>query len=74
VRSVSQQQLVLELEGGSSNALSLSRDVRVFRGRQQLSLQSLREGTLVRASADLYARGNPVTQIEVIPPASQKAP
>jgi hypothetical protein len=73
VRSVSQQQLVLEVEG-ISNSLALAHDVRVFRGREQLSLKNLREGTVVRASADLYTRGNPVTRIEVLPPSSRKTP
>jgi hypothetical protein len=74
VRSVSQGQLVLDIEGGISNSLLLARDVRVFRGREQVSLQSLREGTVVRASADLYARGNPVTRIEVLTSSSKQAP
>ena len=34
-------------------------------------LQSLREGAFVRASADLYARGNPVTEIQVLPSARE---
>jgi hypothetical protein len=73
VRSVNPQQLVLDIGGGDPNVLPLTRDVRVFRGREQLTLQNLREGTLVRASADLYARGNPISQIEVIPTESQQA-
>jgi hypothetical protein len=47
--------------------LLLSNTVRVFRGREQVSLQSLREGTFVRASGDLYARDNPVIEIQVLP-------
>jgi hypothetical protein len=67
VRSVSPRELVLIDEGGGSNALVLASDVRVFRGREQVSLQSLREGAFVRASADLYARDNPVTEIQLLP-------
>jgi hypothetical protein len=74
VRSVSQGQLVLDVGDGISNSLTLSRDVRVFRGRQQVALKSLREGTFVRASADLYGRGNPVVRIEVLPTSTQQAP
>lgn len=66
VRSVNPQQLVLDLEGGFSNTLSLAKDVRVTRKGQQVPLRNLSEGTLVRTSADLYARGNPVTSIEVL--------
>ncbi|WPB77553.1 hypothetical protein KYC5002_00100 [Archangium violaceum] len=66
VRSVTQQQLVLDEEDGSTSTLSLAKDVRVIQGRQQMSLKNLGEGTLVRTSADLYARGNPVTSIEVL--------
>ncbi|AKI98449.1 putative lipoprotein [Archangium gephyra] len=66
VRSVTQQQLVLDEEDGGTSTLSLARDVRVTQGRQQVALRNLGEGTLVRTSADLYARGNPVTSIEVL--------
>jgi hypothetical protein len=66
VRSVNQQQLVLDEEDGGTSTLSLARDVRVTRGREQVALRNLSEGTLVRTSADLYARGNPVTSIEVL--------
>lgn len=66
VRSVNAQQLVLDLEGGISNTMSLAKDVRVTRNGQQVPLRNLSEGTLVRTSADLYARGNPVTSIEVL--------
>jgi hypothetical protein len=38
----------------------------VTRNGKQLALRNLSEGTLVRTSADLYARGNPVTSIEVL--------
>ncbi|HYO54805.1 hypothetical protein [Archangium sp.] len=69
VRSVSQQQLVLVDDGGLVNTLSLAPKVRVLRGGQQVSLQSLRQGTLVRVSGDLYARGNPISEIQVLPPA-----
>jgi hypothetical protein len=68
VRSVNPQQLVLDLEGGFSNTLSLARDVRVTQNGKQVALRTLGEGTLVRTSADLYARGNPVTSIEVLSP------
>jgi hypothetical protein len=68
VRSVSAERLVLEEEGGGSNTLSLARDVQVFRGGNQVTLKSVGEGALVRTSADLYARGNPVTRIDVLPP------
>ncbi|MCY1082997.1 hypothetical protein [Archangium lansingense] len=66
VRSVNPQQLVIEEEGGDSNTLSLAQDVRVTRNGQQMSLRNLKEGSMVRTSADLYARGNPVTSIEVL--------
>ena len=66
VRSVNAQQLVLDLEGGIFNTLSLAKDVRVTRKGQQVPLGNLSEGTLVRTSADLYAKGNPVTSIEVL--------
>ncbi|KFA87536.1 hypothetical protein [Archangium violaceum] len=66
VRSVTQQQLVLDEEDGGTSTLSLAKEVRVTQGRQQMSLKNLGEGTLVRTSADLYARGNPVTSIEVL--------
>lgn len=72
IRSVSQQQLVLEVDEGVSNSLPLARDVRVFRGRQQVAFNTLREGTFVRASADLYARGNPVVRIDVLPTTTQQ--
>lgn len=74
VRSVNAQQLVLDEEDGGTSTLSLARDVRVTQGRQQMALRNLGEGTLVRTSADLYARGNPVTSIEVLssPKASKK--
>lgn len=74
VRSVNSRQLVLDLEGGYSNTLSLSRDVRVTQNGKQMALRNLSEGSLVRTSADLYARGNPVTSIEVLsaPAASSK--
>jgi hypothetical protein len=52
--------------------LLLSNDVRVFRGREQVALQSLREGTFVRASGDLYARDNPVIEIRVLPTTAQQ--
>lgn len=72
VRSVTPQQLVLADEGGGSNTtLSLARNVQVFRGGRQVSLQSLGEGAMVRTSADLYAKGNPVTRIDVLPPAKR---
>ncbi|WNG62109.1 hypothetical protein F0U59_50950 [Archangium gephyra] len=76
VRSVTQQQLVLDEEDGGTTTLSLAKDVRVIQGRKQMSLKNLGEGTLVRTSADLYARGNPVTSIEVLsaPKAKAKAP
>lgn len=67
VRSVTQQRLVLE-EEGATHTLPLARDVRVLRGGQRVALRDLREGTQVRTSADLYARGNPVTRIEVLSP------
>jgi hypothetical protein len=73
VRSVSQQRLVLVDEGGAANTLSLAPDVRVLREGQQVSLRSIQEGSVVRASASLYTRGNPVTQIEVVPPARARA-
>ncbi|HZH13915.1 MAG TPA: hypothetical protein VE057_06100 [Archangium sp.] len=66
VRSVSQQELVLDEEDGGTSTLSLAKNVRVTQGRQQVALRNLSEGTLVRASADLYARGNPVMSIEVL--------
>ncbi|WP_257451946.1 hypothetical protein [Archangium lipolyticum] len=69
VRSVSQQRLVLVDDAGAANTLSLAPNVRVLRQGQQVSLQSIQEGTVVRASASLYTRGNPVTEIEVVPPA-----
>ncbi|HYO71219.1 MAG TPA: hypothetical protein VEU33_34575 [Archangium sp.] len=72
VRSVTQQQLVLDEEDGGSSTLPLARDVRVTQGRQQMALRNLSEGSLVRTSADLYARGNPVTSIEVL--SSPKSP
>ena len=72
VRSVTQQQLVLDEEEGGTTTLSLAKDVRVIQGRQQMSLKNLGEGTLVRTSADLYARGNPVTSLEVL--SAPKAP
>jgi TolA-binding protein len=74
VRSVSQGQLVLDVGEGISNSLTLARDVRVFRGRQEVAFKTLREGTFVRASADLYARGNPVVRIEVLPTSERQAP
>lgn len=74
IRSVSQGQLVLEVDDGISNSLPLARDVRVFRGRQEVAFKTLREGTFVRASADLYARGNPVVRIEVLPTTARQAP
>jgi hypothetical protein len=73
VSSVSQQRLVLVDEGGAANTLSLAPNVRVLREGQQVSLRSIQEGTVVRASASLYTRGNPVTQIEVVPPARSRA-
>lgn len=72
VRSVTQQQLVLNEEDGGTTTLSLAKNVRVIQDRQQVSLKNLGEGTLVRTSADLYARGNPVTSIEVL--SAPKAP
>lgn len=72
VRSVSPRELVLVDEGGGANTLTLSNNVRVFRGRERVSLRSLREGTFVRASADLYARGNPVTEIQVLPSTARR--
>ena len=74
IRSVSQGQLVLEVDDGISNSLPLARDVRVFWGRQEVAFKTLREGTFVRASADLYARGNPVVRIEVLPTTVRQAP
>jgi hypothetical protein len=73
IRSVSPEQLILDVEGGSNN-LPLARDVRVFRGRKEVAFKTLREGTFVRASADLYARGNPVIRIEVLPTTPQQPP
>lgn len=72
VRSVSQQELVLDEEDGGTSTLPLAKNVRVTQGRQQVPLRNLSEGTLVRASADLYARGNPVMSIEVL--STPKAP
>lgn len=72
VRSVSQQELVLDEEDGGTSTLPLAKNVRVTQGRQQVPLKNLSEGTLVRASADLYARGNPVMSIEVL--STPKAP
>ncbi|WP_375768943.1 hypothetical protein NR798_45910 [Archangium gephyra] len=74
VRSVSPQQLVLDEEDGGTSTLPLARDVRVTRGREQVALKNLSEGTLVRTNADLYARGNPVTSIEVLSPPKTKTP
>jgi hypothetical protein len=71
VRSVSQQQLVLVDEGGLVNTLSLAPKVRVLRGGQPVALRSLREGTRVRVSGDMYARGNAISEIQVLPPAEQ---
>jgi hypothetical protein len=67
VRSVSPRELVLVDEDGGSKTLVLANDVRVFRGREQVSPRSLREGTVVRASADLYTRDHPVIEIQVLP-------
>jgi hypothetical protein len=72
VRSVSQQQLVLDEEDGGTSTLPLAKNVRITQGRQQVPLRNLSEGTLVRTSADLYARGNPVMSIEVL--STPKAP
>ena len=74
IRSVSPEQLILDVEEGLSNNLPLARDVRVFRGRKEVAFKTLREGTFVRASADLYARGNPVVRIEVLPTTPQQPP
>jgi hypothetical protein len=68
IRSVSAQRLVLD-DSGIVNTMQVAPNVRVLRDGQQVSLQSLREGTFVRASADLYAHGNPVTEIQVLPAA-----
>lgn len=72
VRSVSPRELVLVDESGGSQSLALADDVRVFRGRERVSLQSLREGTWVRAFADLYARDNPVIELQVLPSTSRR--
>jgi hypothetical protein len=74
IRSVSPEQLILDVDGGLSNNLPLARDVQVFRGRKEVAFKTLREGTFVRASADLYARGNPVIRIEVLPTTPQQPP
>ena len=67
VRSVSGDRLMLdEGGGGGATPLTLSSSVRVFRGTEPLSLQSLEEGMRVKTTADFYARGNPVTRIEVL--------
>ncbi|QRK10629.1 hypothetical protein JQX13_11400 [Archangium violaceum] len=73
VRSVSQQRLVLVDEGGRVKTLPLAANVRVVSGGRQVSLQSLREGATVRASGDMYARDNPVFEIQVVPtPAAER--
>ncbi|WNG51658.1 hypothetical protein F0U60_51735 [Archangium minus] len=69
VRSVSQQRLVLVDEGGIVKTLTLAPNVRVVRGGRQVALQSLTEGAVVRASGDMYARDNPVFEIQVVPTA-----
>jgi hypothetical protein len=68
IRSVTAQRLVLE-DSGILNTMPVAPNVRVLNEGKQVSLQSLREGTSVRVSADLYARGNPVTEIQVLPAA-----
>jgi hypothetical protein len=68
IRSVTAQRLVLE-DSGILNTMPVASDVRVLKGGKQVSLQSLREGTSVRASANMYAKGNPVTEIQVLPTA-----
>ncbi|PTL76777.1 hypothetical protein [Vitiosangium sp. GDMCC 1.1324] len=72
IRSLSQGQLVLEDEG-MVKTLPLAPKVRVLRDGREVSLQSLREGTLVRASADMLTRGIPVKEIQVIVSPKAKA-
>ncbi|ATB30214.1 hypothetical protein [Melittangium boletus] len=67
VRSVSAQRLVLDEDGGGSHTLTLSNDVEVFRAGRPTTLESLEKGMRVKTSANLYARDNPVTRIEVLP-------
>lgn len=71
IRSVTAQRLVLE-DSGILNTMPVAPNVRVLSGGKQVSLQSLREGTSVRVSGDMYAKGNPVTEIQVLPTAPAK--
>lgn len=71
IRSVTAQRLVLE-DSGIINTMPVAPNVRVLSGGKQVSLQSLREGTSVRVSANMYAKGNPVTEIQVLPTAPAK--
>ncbi|MFL5352278.1 hypothetical protein [Archangium sp.] len=70
IRSVTAQRLVLE-DSGLLNTMPVASNVRVLNGGKQVSLQSLRDGTSVRVSADMYAKGNPVTEIQVLPPTAR---
>ena len=68
VRSVSSRQLVLEGDQGGRWTLPLASKVQVERDGQPLSLQALRQGMRVQAQADLYAPGEPVSQVVVLSP------
>jgi hypothetical protein len=67
LRSITQQQVVLEGEQGEAPArYTLGRNVRVLRNGREVSWKSLKQGTLVRISSDITAPGNPVTEIQVL--------
>jgi hypothetical protein len=66
VRSVSNRQLVLLGPEGTSTALPLGEDVRVFRGRQQVSLRQLEEGMQVRAVSRLDEPGFDIAEIHIL--------
>ena len=67
VRSVSDKQLVLEDAAGAVRTLSLAQGVRVFDKGQPVTREQLTEGRQVRTSADISARGHPVTRIDLLP-------
>jgi hypothetical protein len=67
LRSITGQQLVLEGEQGEAPSRhALGRNVRVLRNGREVSLKSLKQGTLIRISSDITAPGNPVTEIQVL--------
>ena len=55
IRSVTAQRLVLE-DSGLLNTMPVASNVRVIKEGKQVSLQSLRDGASVRASADMYPK------------------